>query len=324
MRVLVTGVTGFVGGHLAELLIDAGDLVVGLSASGRWPAGLAHLERRVRVEPCDLADVDEAELAALIGRKQPEVIFHLAAQANPQKSLSDPRGTWALNLVGTLNLLEAVKASGLRPRVVIVGSGVCYGNPAIEHLPVTEDCPLRPNNPYAASKAAADLLGVQHFLSHGTDVVMARPFNHAGPRQSPAYVLSALARQVAEVEAGKAPRVEVGNLDVVRDFTDVRDVVRGYRLLAEKGSPGEIYNLGTGRGTKIADALHILAARAGRPVEVFVDPARVRPVDQPLLVADPSKLRAATGWGPRFSIEQTLADMLDYWRIAIAREPRAV
>jgi GDP-4-dehydro-6-deoxy-D-mannose reductase len=324
MRVLVTGVTGFVGGHLAELLIDAGDLVVGLSASGRWPAGLAHLERQVRVEPCDLADVDEAALAALIGRKQPEVIFHLAAQANPQKSVSDPRGTWALNLVGTLNLLEAVKASGMKPRVVIVGSGVCYGNPAFEHLPVTEDCPLRPNNPYAASKAAADLLGVQHFLSHGTDVVMVRPFNHAGPRQSPAYVLSALARQVAEVEAGKAPRVEVGNLDVVRDFTDVRDVVRGYRLLAEKGRPGEIYNLGTGQGTKIADALHALAARAGRPVEVFVDPARVRPVDQPLLVADPSKLRAATGWEPRFSIEQTLADMLDYWRIAIAREPRAV
>jgi GDP-4-dehydro-6-deoxy-D-mannose reductase len=324
MRVLVTGVTGFVGGHLAELLIDAGDLVVGLSASGRWPAGLAHLERQVRVEACDLADVDEAELAALIGRKQPEVIFHLAAQANPQKSMSDPRGTWALNLVGTLNLLEAVKASGLKPRVVIVGSGVCYGNPAFEHMPVTEDCPLRPNNPYAASKAAADLLGVQHFLSHGTDTVMARPFNHAGPRQSPAYVLSALARQVAEVEAGKAPRVEVGNLDVVRDFTDVRDVVRGYRLLAEKGAPGEIYNLGTGQGTKIGDALHILAARAGRPVEVVVDPARVRPVDQPLLVADPSKLRAATGWEPRFSIEQTLADMLDYWRIAIAREPRAV
>ena len=146
---------------------------------------------------------------------------------------------------------------------------------------------------------------------------MARPFNHAGPRQSSAYVLSALARQVAEVEAGLKPRVEVGNLDIVRDFTDVRDVVRGYRLLAEKGAPGEIYNLGTGRGTRLADALETLASLSGRPVEVFVDPARVRPVDQPLLVADPSKLRAATGWEPRFSIEQTLADMLDDWRSAI-------
>ena len=319
MRVLVTGVTGFVGGHLAEHLIGAGDLVVGLSASGRWPEGLAHLGRHVRIEACDLAEIAEADLADLVARKQPEVVYHLAAQANPQASVADPRGTWALNLGGALNLLEAVKASGLRPRVVLVGSGVSYGNPAPGHLPVSEDCPLRPNNPYAASKAAADLLGVQHFLAHGTDVVMARPFNHAGPRQSPSYVLSALARQVAEVEAGTKPRVEVGNLDVVRDFTDVRDVVRGYRLLAELGATGEVYNLGTGLGVRLADALNTLAALAGRPVEVHVDPARVRPVDQPLLVADPSKLRAATGWEPQFSIERTLSDMLDDWRRALAR-----
>ena len=319
MRVLVTGASGFVGGHLAEHLLESGDLVVGLSVSGRWPAALAHLERNVRLEACDLADVAEADLAEVVRRKQPEVVYHLAAQANPQASVADPRGTWALNLGGTLNLLEAVKASGVRPRVVLVSSGVCYGNPGPEHQPVTESCPLRPNNPYAASKGAADLLGVQHFLAHGTDVLTARPFNHAGPRQSAQYVLSALARQVAEVELGRKPRVEVGNLDVVRDFTDVRDVVRGYRLLAERGEPGEIYNLGTGRGTKIADALATLAALAGAPVDVYVDPARARPVDQPLLVADPSKLRAATGWGPRHSTEQTLADMLDYWRDALTR-----
>jgi GDP-4-dehydro-6-deoxy-D-mannose reductase len=264
--------------------------------------------------------VDEDELAGLIRRKQPEVVYHLAAQANPQASLGDPRGTWALNLGGTLNLLEAVKVSGLRPRVVLVSTGVCYGNPGAGHQPVNESCPLRPNNPYAASKAAADLLGVQHFLAHGTDVVMARPFNHAGPRQSVQYVLSALARQVAEVEAGLKPRVEVGNLDVVRDFTDVRDVVRGYRLLAERGTAGEVYNLGTGRGTRIADALGTLANLAGAPVGVHVDPARVRPVDQPLLVADPSKLRAATGWEPLIPTEQTLADMLGYWRDTLGRE----
>ncbi len=321
MRVLVTGVSGFVGGHLAEHLVARGDVVAGLSASGKWPEALAHLNRDVRNDRIDLADVAESDLADLIAKKQPEAIYHLAAQANPQASVSDPRGTWALNLGGTLNLLEAVKISGRKPRVVIVGSGVCYGNPALQHMPVNEDCPLRPNNPYSASKAAADLLGVQHFLTHGTDVVIARPFNHAGPRQSSSYVLSALARQVAEVEAGIKPRVEVGNLDIVRDFTDVRDVVRGYRLLAEKGLPGEIYNLGTGRGTKLSDALETLAglALAGRKVEVFVDPARVRSVDQPLLVADPAKLKAATGWEPQLSIEQTLADMLDYWRVMIAR-----
>jgi GDP-4-dehydro-6-deoxy-D-mannose reductase len=320
MRVLVTGVSGFVGGHLAEHLIAAGDLVVGLSASGRWPEELVNLSRVVRIERCDLTKIDTGDLAALISRKRPEAIYHLAAQANPQASMTDPRGTWALNLGGTLNLLEAVKASGLDPgpRVILVSSGVCYGNPAPEHLPVTEDCPLRPNNPYSASKGAADLLGIQHFLAHGTDVVMVRPFNHAGPRQSPSYVLSALARQVAEVETGHKLRVEVGNLDVVRDFTDVRDVVRGYRLLAERGAAGEVYNLGSGRGTRLADALETLTTQAQTPITVFVDPARVRPVDQPLLVADPSKLRAATGWEPRFPIAQTLADMLQYWRDAVA------
>jgi GDP-4-dehydro-6-deoxy-D-mannose reductase len=316
MRALVTGVSGFVGGHLAEHLVDSGDLVVGLSAAGRWPGPLAHLAQQVRIEPCNLADCDEADLAGLIARKQPEVIYHLAAQSNPQQSVADPRGTWALNLGGTLNLLEAVKSSGLKPRVILVGSGVCYGNPGPDHMPVSESCPLRPNNPYSASKGAADLLGVQHYLAHGTDVVMVRPFNHSGPRQLPVYVLGGLARQVADVEAGRAQRVEVGNLDIVRDFTDVRDVVRAYRLLALRGVGGEIYNLGTGQGTLLKDALTTLTTLAKTAIEVHVDPARVRPVDQPLLVADASKLRAATGWEPRYRIEQTLADMLDYWREA--------
>jgi GDP-4-dehydro-6-deoxy-D-mannose reductase len=317
MRALVTGISGFVGGHLAEHLLASGDEVVGLSNSGRWPSSLAHLAERARIGACDLATVPQGEMTDRIAREAPEVVYHLAAQANPQASVADPRGTWALNLGGTLTLLEAVKGSGLKPRVVLVGSGVCYGNPAPEHMPVNESCPLRPNNPYSASKGAADLLGVQHYLAHGTDVVMARPFNHAGPRQSSTYVLGALARQVAEVEAGIKPRVEVGNLDIVRDFTDARDVVRAYRLLATKGTPGEIYNLGSGRGTRLADALEMLRSLAGVPIEVFVDPARVRPVDQPLLVADASKLRLATGWEPAFSIEQTLADMLDDWRTAL-------
>src|SRR5258708_4070113 len=191
MRALVTGVSGFVGGHLAEHLIASGDQVVGLSASGRWPGELAHLAQRVRIEPCDLTECAEADLADLIARKQPEVIYHLAAQSNPQASVSDPRGTWALNLGGALNLLEAVRASRGKAKVILVGSGVCYGNPGPELLPVSESCPLRPNNPYAASKGAADLLGVQHFLAHGTNVVIVRPFNHCGPRQSSDYVLGA-------------------------------------------------------------------------------------------------------------------------------------
>jgi len=314
----VTGITGFVGGHLAEHLLEAGDQVVGVSASGRPLEGPA---RAARVEACDLAQADPEGLADLIRRKRPEAIYHLAAQSNPRASVEDPRGTWALNLGGTLNLLSAVKAAGLgpAPRVVLVGSGVSYGDPAPEFIPVSESCPLRPNNPYAASKAAADLLGVQMHLANGLDVVMVRPFNHAGPRQSPRYVLATLARQVAEVEAGLKDAVEVGNLDVVRDYTDVRDVVRAYRLLgAGGGSAGEIYNLGSGLGLKLADALDRLRSLASRPVEVRVDPSRFRAVDLPYLVADASKLREAVGWGPAIPIERTLADMLDEARRRVA------
>jgi GDP-4-dehydro-6-deoxy-D-mannose reductase len=321
MRALVTGISGFVGGHLTEHLIAEGDLVVGLSASGRWPLELEHVGKCARIERLDLVDHAEADFADFLKRKQPEVIYHLAAQSNPQESLRDPRGTWVLNLGGTLNLLEAVKASGQKPRVVLVSSGVCYGNPAPERIPVREDCPLRPNNPYAASKAAADLLGVQHYLAYGTDVVIIRPFNHAGPRQSVRYVLAALAHQTAEIQLGKRNCLEIGNLDVVRDFTDVRDVVRAYRLLAQHGEPGEIYNLGSGCGVRIADAVQHLRSLASVPIPVRVEATRVRSVDQPLLVADPSKLITATGWKPQYTIEQTLADMLAFYDTAHAVPP---
>lgn len=320
MRAFVTGISGFVGGHLAEHLLEVGDQVAGVSASGRFPADLAHLARSARVEPLDLADVDPGAFADLIRRKRPEAVYHLAAQSNPRASVDDPRGTWALNLGGALNLLSAVKDAGLSPtpRIVLVGSGICYGDPPPDRIPVSESCPLRPNNPYSSSKAAADLLAIQMHLSDGLDVVIARPFNHAGPRQSSRYVLASLAAQVAEVEAGLKDAVEVGNLDVVRDYTDVRDVVRGYRLLAEAGTPGEVYNLGTGRGLKLADALDAFRGLSTRPIEVRVDPERVRPVDLPYLVADASKLREAAGWEPRIPIERTLADMLADARARVA------
>jgi GDP-4-dehydro-6-deoxy-D-mannose reductase len=318
MRALVTGISGFVGGHLAEHLVAEGDLVVGLSTSGRWPPELSALEKTVRIERFDLVEQSETDLADLIRRKQPDVIYHLAAQSNPQGSVADPRGTWTLNLGGSLNLLEAVKFSGQKPRVVLVGSGVCYGNPTPAFIPVSEDCPLRPNNPYAASKAAVDLLGIEHYLAHGTDVVMVRPFNHAGPRQLPRYVLAGLAFQVAEVEYGRRSCVEVGNLEVIRDFTDVRDVVRAYRLLGHGGQSGEIYNLGSGEGTKLTDALEYLCSQSKVPVAIQVDAARIRSIDQPLLIANARKLRAAVGWQPHYSIEQTLADMLDFSRRSLA------
>jgi GDP-4-dehydro-6-deoxy-D-mannose reductase len=322
MRALVTGVNGFVGGHLVDHLHAHDDVVVGLSLHTAWPPGREDLARSVRLEPCDLATVGVAELADLVGRKKPEAIYHLAAQSNPQASLADPRGTWTANLLGTLNLLEAVKAAKLDPvpRIVLVGTGVSYGNPAPEFLPVTESCPVRPNNPYAASKAAVDLLGVQNALTDGLPVMMARPFNHSGPGQADIYALSSFARQVAEIEAGRRVRIEVGNLNVVRDFTDVRDIVRAYRLLVERGRIGEIYNIGSTRDVSLSAMLEILRGLAKTPIEVHVDPARLRPVDQPRLLADAAKLQADTGWEPLYTIEQTLSDMLDWWRDRLAAE----
>lgn len=323
MRALVTGASGFVGGHLCEHLVAAGDVVVGLSSTGAWPSELRQVGRTVRLERFHLVSGRELDLVDLLRRKQPEVIYHLAAQPNPSRSLETPRETWAMNLGGALNLLESVRHAALdiSPRVILVGSGVCYGNPEPGQVPVREDCPLHPNNPYASSKAAADLLGVQYYLSYGIKTIIVRPFNHAGPRQAPTYVLPGLALQVAEAEAGLRSSIEVGNLDVVRDFTDVRDVVRGYRLLALHGEPGEIYNLGSGIGTKIADALDRLVALARCPVRIQVDPARVRPVDLPLLIADSTKLRNRTGWRPEFTIEQTLIDILDGFRGRRTPEP---
>jgi GDP-4-dehydro-6-deoxy-D-mannose reductase len=313
MRVVVTGVSGFVGGHLADHLIDSDDLVIGVSASGRWPDTLSHLSSRLRLEAFDLVQDPESKLIDLIHHKQPEVIYHLAAQSNPQKSLQNPKTTWHLNLGGTLKLLEAVRQSGLKPRVLLISSGVCYGNPTAEYIPVRESCPLMPTNPYAASKAAADLLGIQHHIAYATDIIIVRPFNHAGPRQSDSYVLAALSRQLAEVQLGLRKQLDVGNLNVVRDFTDVRDVVRAYRLLALQGVPGEIYNLGSGEGTRLADALEYLISQVDSPVIVHTDPIRLRRNDQPMLVADPTKLKEATGWKPSLSIRQTLYDMLQYW-----------
>ena len=318
MRALVTGATGFVGKHLIRHLVESGDQVIGVSRSGKWLADAPGMNRLARLEPLDLADVDEPTLRDFLQRKQPEAIYHLAAQSNPRRSVDDPRGTWAINLGGTLNLLESIRTAQLStpPRVLVVSSGVCYGNPAPEFLPVDENCPLRPNNPYAASKAAADLLAIQQFLAHGTAVVIARPFNHAGPGQSDDYVLSSLCKQVALVEAGKLPAVLHGDLSVVRDFTDVRDIARAYRLLATSGRSGEIYNIGTGRDQSLADMLETLRSLAPVPIETKTDKARLRPVDQPRLLANASKLAAETGWTPKYSMKSTLQDMLISWRTA--------
>ena len=314
LKALITGITGFAGSHLAEYLIGLGDVEV--HGVHRPPASLqgAELERLpLRVWTGDLTD--RAFAHSLVGEVRPDLVFHLAAQASVAAAWTDPSSTFVNNVVGQINLLDAVATLAPAARVLVVGSAEEYGLVHPDELPITEDQPFRPNNPYAVSKIAQDMLGYQYHVSPGLAVVRVRPFNHFGPRQREAFVAAAFARQVAEAEAGLTPPViRVGNLEARRDFTDVRDVVRAYWLALTRGDPGEVYNVATGRSLAIRELLEALLALSQRPLSVEEDPARLRPSDIPDLVGDASKLRRQTGWGPEYSLEATLRDTLDFWR----------
>jgi GDP-4-dehydro-6-deoxy-D-mannose reductase len=290
VRALVTGSVGFVGPWLLKHLRNSGDEVTEL--------------------PIDVDIRDARALGAALADAQPEVIYHLAARSSVRLSWDDPLETFAVNAVGTLNLCHAAAALTRPPRVLLVSSSEVYGKVAPESLPVREDHPFRPVDPYAASKAAAELLGLQAWLGRGLEVVRARPFNHTGPGQTETFVVPALASQVVAAAAGRATQIAVGNLEVRRDLTDVRDVVRAYRLLMEKGEPGGVYNICRGEPVLISDILHRLMAIAGVDVPVVVDPARFRPAEVLEQAGDPSRLASATGWRPEIGLDQTLRDVL--------------
>ena len=294
MRVLVTGALGFVGRHLVHHLEESGDEV-------------ALLDRHAP-EPVDITDAPAVRAA--VARARPEAVYHLAGWADVGASWSDPRSVLRLNAEGTLNVLEACRAAEVH-RVLAVASADVYGVVREEDLPLTEDAPLRPTSPYAATKVAADALAHQAFLGYGLGVLRVRPFNHLGPGQSEHFVAPAIAARIARAERDGADTVAVGNLTPRRDVTDVRDVVRAYRLLVEHGEPGEVYNLCSGRDLAIQELADRLVALADRPLTLVPDPDLVRPVDLPVLRGDATKLREATGWAPQIPIEQTLADLLD-------------
>ena len=311
MRALITGVAGFVGGHMVDFVRaeHAGVEIVGLdSRPGNRARSLG-----IEVVQADLEDA--ASVRRAIDRVRPDRIVHLAAQSSPQRSWEDPAGTLQTNLLGLLHLLEAARALSIAPRVLVVGSAEEYGLVRPEDNPLAEDHPLRPTSPYAVSKIAQGFLALQYATSLRMPIVRTRTFHHTGPRRGEGFAESSFARQLAEIEAGRrAPRLEVGNLDAVRDFTDVRDVVRAYWALLDQGEPGEVYNVCSGRGVRMAELLHELVALSGLTVEIQVDPARLRPLDVPVLVGDPSRLRAATGWQASTPLRQTLSDLLDHWR----------
>jgi GDP-4-dehydro-6-deoxy-D-mannose reductase len=300
MRALVTGAAGFVGAYLVRSLADDGVEVFG---------GTPEAEPRQRGEVHWLTlDVTSApSLASAMDTARPDVVFHLAGQASVGASLTDAEGTWEVNATGTLRLLKAV---GDAARVLVVSSAEAYGSVPEEEQPLRESRALRPCNPYAASKAAAEMLAVEASLSGRCDAVVARSFNHTGPGQDARFALPSFARQLAAIARGEGePLLRVGNLSARRDFLDVRDVVRAYRVLAEKGARGEVYNVCSGQARSIRSLVDAMVEISGTGARVEVDEARVRPVDVPLLCGDPGRLQAL-GWKAEIPLERTLADLL--------------
>jgi GDP-4-dehydro-6-deoxy-D-mannose reductase len=315
MRALITGINGFVGGHLAEHLLATGGWEVwGLARQ----AATARLTRpgEIPIVVADLAALDQT-LAAL-ERVQPDVIFHLAAQSNVPRSFEDPATTLTTNVIGQLHLFQAVLRLRQNPLLLIVGSNEIYGQVRPHDLPLTEETALRPVNPYAVSKATQDLMAYQYHVSHGLRTIRLRPFNHIGPHQSEQFVVSAFAAQIARIEAGRqAPLIRVGNLAAERDFTDVRDMVGAYALAAQRGQVPLAYNIGSGRCVSVRWLLDTLLTFSNCDIAIEPDPSRMRPADVPQVVSDSRLFREHTGWEPQIPLEQTLFDVLEYWRSEI-------
>ena len=313
--ILVTGAGGFAGGHVLDLLArdaaGAVEVVAWLRPGGAVPPPA----RSVRFEAVDV--LDAAAVSGAIARLRPALVYHCAGAAHVGQSWSRIEATFAANVLGTHHLLDALWRAGSEARVVIPSSAMIY-KPSDESI--SEDHPLVPPSPYGLSKLAQELLGCRA-IADGLGVTIARPFNHIGPRQSPSFVASSLARQIAEIETGRHGReLLVGNLEARRDMTDVRDTVRAYKTILERGRPGRAYNVCSGRAPSIRDLVDLLVAQARVRISVRVDPKRYQTNDLPVLVGDPSRIRDELGWSAEIPIEQTVGDLLDDWRSRAAGE----
>lgn len=313
MRVLITGISGFAGSHLAELALDKEAKVFGTI---RWRSrreNIEHLEDKIELIDCDLKDSSSVRNCLL--RSKPDFIFHLAAQSFVPTSWHAPAETLLTNIIGQVNIFEALRDLKMSPRIQLACSSEEYGMVYDNEIPIKETNPLRPLSPYAVSKVTQDMLGYQYFMSYGMEIVRTRAFNHTGPRRGYVFVTSNFAKQIAEIEKGKKePVIYTGNLEAKRDFSDVRDVVRAYWLSLEKGEAGEVYNIGSGRAITIKEMLDMLLSKSKVKVTMKQDPARMRPSDVELLVGDYTKIKEKTGWKPEIPLEKTLEDLLDYWR----------
>ena len=321
MRVLITGITGFAGSHLADYIL-AEHSEVEIFGIQRWRSrteNIEHLAGKIELREADLRDY--TSIHRVLDEVRPDAIFHLAAQSFVPTSWRAPAETLSTNIIGQTYIFEAVRALQLDPTIQIAGSSEEYGLVLPDEVPIKETNPLRPLSPYAVSKVAQDLLAYQYFESYGMKTIRTRGFNHTGPRRGEVFVTSNFAKQIASIEAElQEPVIRVGNLDSVRDFTDVRDTVRAYWLAVEKGRPGEVYNIASGREITIRQLLDSLVELSRTRVKVEIDPDRLRPSDVEVLIGDASKFHADTGWAPTIPLEQTLEDLLDFWRERVGKK----
>lgn len=313
MKALITGITGFVGSHLAEFLLQRNLEVHGMK---RWRSSvglIAGILKDVQLHECDLRD--SHAVIRLIRAVAPDRIYHLAAQSYVPASFTCPVDTFEVNACGTINLLEAVRMADIDPRIHICSSSEVYGQVLPEEVPIKETNMLRPASPYAVSKVAEDMLGYQYHESYKLQTIRTRAFTHTGPRRGEVFVESTFAKQIADIEKGRQqPVLRVGNLDSIRTFLDVRDICDAYYLCAEKGVPGEVYNIGGKRTLSVREMLDYLLSLTSAKIKVEVDPARLRPSDVTLQIPDISKFVAQTGWAPEIPFEKTMTDLLEYWR----------
>jgi len=316
IRALITGITGFVGSHMAEFLLSKKNEVYG---TYRWRSpteNIEHIRDRINLVNCEL--LDSKSTFEAIKKARPDVIYHLAAQSYVPVSFEEPSHTLQANILGTLNVLEAVRSLNIDPVIHVCSSSEVYGQVRPDEVPIKETNPLRPASPYAVSKVGEDMIAFQYFLSYGMKTIRTRMFTHTGPRRGSVFAESAFAKQIAEIELGirKDNIVHVGNLDSVRTFADVRDAVKAYWLLTEKCKPGEVYNIGGNRTMKVGEMLDYLISISTKKkaIKVKVEPSLLRPSDVTLQIPSIEKFVKTTGWQPEIPFEKTMKDLLDYWR----------
>lgn len=313
-KILITGASGFTGGYLSEYLLSQNKFEIFGIYHSEDSFRRSPVKEKIQFKKIDL--IDSNNVFNLVKEIKPDYIFHLAAASAPSESFKDPVGTFHNNVTAEINLLEAIqKINLLQSRILIISSCEVYGYVKPDDLPVNEMTQLRPATPYAVSKVTQDYLGLQYYLAYKLQCIRVRPFNHIGPRQDAKFVVSDFSRQIAEIEKGKKePVMYVGNLEAKRDFTDVRDIVKAYSQLSEKGTPGEVYNVGSGISYSAKEILDTLLKNAKCEISIKTDPEKMRPGDMPDIICDNKKLIDLTGWKPEITLKQTLADTLDYWR----------